>query len=288
MLNTEILAKSMKVTPPREILEAQLSALINESHDGDQNSELKVAFSFVDSWRIVIFRKYLLYRGEAKRGHGRLASIGASVDYHTALYAHLEVVVSYLELYFGPQPRSFYVDKDGGDDRAWAFASGKCAFGKNHLIIHEDLGSAINIGSASVNLPAEICELWRGSDKQRMESLCGNCAQCISMCPTSALDNRNALNLERCRSAINQKKGIIDAKERELLEDWIYGCDICLWACPHNDKNRSAEGLYISSDDVAGLSNKSFKVRFASRAFTYLGLSRIKRNIEAMEIWWKR
>lgn len=252
-------------------------------------SEIQVGIAHIEGWRLVLLRPYGLGCGEVPKGHGRLASIGGEVDYHTALYQLLEVAISAAESIIGPQPRQFFVDKDGGDDRAWANATGLVFYGRHQLVIHPILGSAINIGSATLAVPEAIAAAWQQQEPKAQRSLCGSCSQCVEACPTGALAvGQRGLNLAHCRSAINQKKGDITPLEAEYMGEWLYGCDLCQIACPFNKKRLvpGVESLPLHS--LEGLTNKTFKLHYGHRAFAYLGLPRLKRNVALVQDWQQR
>ena len=259
----------------------RLTSYLNSSCFIETPPTVKTSIVYLNTWRVVIFRQYPLLTGGPKPGFGRLASIGSEVDYHTALYNLLEQSMNYLEGFLGKQPRDFYVDKDGGDDRAWAVASGEGGMGKNHLFIHSEMGSAINIGSATLHISEQVFKVWMEQLPSPVTAyLCGSCTLCVKACPTGALEEGQALKRSVCRSAINQKKGLLNEQESSLLDDFVYGCDICLIACPYNRENLSEEGLYLATDCLDEISNKTFNERYGHRSFAYMGRTRIKRNLD--------
>lgn len=249
---------------------------------------IKVNFAWIDEWRLVILRAYPLHVTPPKIGYGRLASIGGSLDYHTVLYQLLEFAVSELERDWGHQPRCFFVDKDGGDDRQWAVACGSGFYGKHHLVISPGMGSALNIGTAKIRLPNAVGEGWRKPEVAGFSTTCGTCRKCIEACPTEALTEGQPLNTQRCRSALNQRKGPLSDIESLAIEDWLYGCDVCQWACPYNHGVLKHEPLHLTLKAFEGLTNRTFKETYGGRAFAYLGLTRLKRNVASIRHWQER
>lgn len=261
------------------------SALVRAYPDRDT----RVGIAHLEGWRLVLLRPYSLSSSEVPKGHGRLASIGGEVDYHTALYQLLEVAISAVESLIGPQPRQFFVDKDGGDDRAWANATGLVFYGRHQLVIHPNLGSAINIGSATLAVPETVAEAWQQQEPKGQKPLCGSCSRCVEACPTGALAvGQRGLNQARCRSAINQKRGDLTPLEAEYMGEWLYGCDLCQIACPFNKKRLVPGVESLPLDCLEGLTNKTFKERYGHRAFAYLGLPRLKRNVALVQGWQER
>ena len=60
---------------------------------------------------------------------------------------------------------------------------------------------------------------------------CGNCHRCIDACPAGAILPGRRIDASRCISRRTIERGEGDEGE---LHGWIFGCDLCQRACPHN------------------------------------------------------
>jgi epoxyqueuosine reductase len=64
---------------------------------------------------------------------------------------------------------------------------------------------------------------------------CGTCTRCIEACPTDCILPDRTLDARRCISYLTiENKGDIPEELRPLMQDWIFGCDLCQTACPWN------------------------------------------------------
>lgn len=83
-----------------------------------------------------------------------------------------------------------------------AYQCGLGFFGKNNLLINDELGTNFFIGIILTDAYIKPDEVIKKS--------CMSCNKCISSCPTNAL-SENGLNAKKCLSYLTQKK--------ELKED---------------------------------------------------------------------
>ncbi|NBX40819.1 MAG: hypothetical protein EBR15_05265, partial [Gammaproteobacteria bacterium] len=64
---------------------------------------------------------------------------------------------------------------------------------------------------------------------------CGTCTRCLDLCPTKAFVRERMLDAGRCISYLSiEKRGALQASERNALGEWVFGCDICQEVCPYN------------------------------------------------------
>ncbi len=132
-------------------------------------------------------------------------------------------------------------------EREYAWLAGFGFYGKNTLLIHPRLGSALFLGVAVTNLritgldeaprPLLGPPAARAPDPAGMTSLCGNCALCLDACPTGALIRPFALDANRCLSTWSiEWRGGAPADRRREQGGLLFGCDICQQVCPWNHK----------------------------------------------------
>ena len=87
------------------------------------------------------------------------------------------------------------------------------------------------------------------SDAQAMHP-CANCRRCIDACPNKALSVQGGLDANLCLSYLTiEHRGPIPAGIR-IPAGRIYGCDLCLEACPHSRPNEPACSPALLSSDA--------------------------------------
>ena len=153
--------------------------------------------------------------------------------------------------------------------------------GKHTNLVSRDWGSWLFLGEIylSLELPEDAGETDH----------CGECRNCLDVCPTKAFPAPYKLDSRRCISYLTiEHKGHIDAELRPLMGNRIYGCDDCLAVCPWNKfaqatreasfKTRpglAAPGLA----DLARLDDKSFRALFSASPVKRIGRDRFLRNV---------
>jgi len=65
-------------------------------------------------------------------------------------------------------------------------------------------------------------------------ALCGGCRRCLNACPSSALsfDGVACFDPALCVQYYAARSGALPEKVRVAWGDQLYGCDLCLEACP--------------------------------------------------------
>ena len=115
-----------------------------------------------------------------------------------------------------------------------AIYSGLGWIGKNGLLITEDFGPRVRLGTILTNLPIKS-EKW-DVGIEKIESKCGNCRLCVNSCPAKVIKGENwtinsmrddLLDVDKCAKHM-----------RTAYKDIGRGsvCGLCIKACPKGAK----------------------------------------------------
>jgi epoxyqueuosine reductase len=122
-----------------------------------------------------------------------------------------------------------FVDTAPVLEREHAARAGLGWVGKHTLLIHPRRGSFFFLGgiATSLSLPAI-------PERRPEPDHCGTCTRCLDACPTRAI-TPYSLDASRCISYLTiEHRGVIGPEFHAVMNDWIFGCDVCQEVCPHN------------------------------------------------------
>jgi epoxyqueuosine reductase len=178
-------------------------------------------------------------------------------------------------------------------ERALAVRAGLGFIGKNHMLIHPELGGQILLGELLTTL-----ELTPDSPLDQQS--CGGCNRCLRACPTGALAADGSFDARKCISYLTIEAGneglspdnVMPASSRQCDRDgrvpkYIFGCDECLLACPHElnrpprrniDFQHHPEWQMLTRERIFDMTELEFRQTFSNSGFIRLGLERLKRN----------
>ncbi len=199
-------------------------------------------------------------------GTGIVARYAQHADYHDLLARPLKELSAFVTILGGPETRSlWYVDTGPILERDLAQRAGLGFAGKHTNLISRKLGNYFFI--------AEIITTLELDPDPPEKNRCGSCTRCIESCPTSAITGPFQLDARRCISYLTiELKGSIPEELRPAIGNRIYGCDICLEACPWNRFAREGKIMRehrrpdLASPDLVellSLDDAGFKKRFA-------------------------
>jgi epoxyqueuosine reductase len=224
-------------------------------------------------------------KGAASSSDGTQAIIARYAlydDYHKVLKTRLRELSKFIDKLGNPETKSlWYADTGPVLERDLAQRAGLGFIGKHTNLISRKLGNWFFIAEILTTLPL----LPDRGEKNR----CGSCTRCITACPTMAIKAPFILDARRCISYLTiEFKGSIPLPLRPLFGNRIYGCDICLEACPWNRFAKAARMMaqHFRSNlaaldlvDLLSLDEIGFKEKFAGTPILRTGWRGLIRNV---------
>ncbi len=148
-------------------------------------------------------------------------------DYHKVLRGRLQQLAARIESAIGPFGYRVFTDSAPVMELPLAEQAGLGWRGKHTLMLNRDGGSMFFLGEILVDLPLPV--------DAPASAHCGQCRNCIDVCPTQAILGPGRLDARRCISYLTiELKTAIPEELRALIGNRIYGCDDCQTACPWN------------------------------------------------------
>ena len=148
-------------------------------------------------------------------------------DYHKVLRNRLQQLAERVRGAVGDYGYRVFTDSAPVMELPLAEKAGLGWRGKHTLLLSREAGSTFFIGEILVDLPLPVDAPTTGH--------CGQCSNCIDLCPTGAILGPGRLDARRCISYLTiELKGSIPLELRPLIGNRIYGCDDCQLACPWN------------------------------------------------------
>jgi epoxyqueuosine reductase len=203
-------------------------------------------------------------------------------DYHDVLRARLTQLLTWMADQAGPGFEAFScVDAGPVQERVFAEQAGLGWIGKNTCLINPHLGSWLFLGEILCN--ADLEPDAPGVDQ------CGTCTRCLDACPTRAFVAPYELDATRCLSYLTiEARGDLDDASRRVIDQQVYGCDICQDVCPWNRKAAvSGDPAWTARAPLAApsllvlcrLTDDAWRALLRGSAMRRAGLRRIRRSL---------
>jgi len=174
-------------------------------------------------------------------------------------------------------------------ERYWAVKAGLGWIGRNHNLIIPHKGSFVVLGELLLTAEVDIYD-------SPITNHCGTCHRCIDACPTCALTDEG-IDARRCLSYLTiEHRGPFSPEQADLVRRqpaprYIYGCDRCQLACPHNHlyENSGDPGIPINTSllsmtaaDWKALTREQYQQLFRGSAVKRAKYEGLMRNIQAV------
>jgi epoxyqueuosine reductase len=210
------------------------------------------------------------YRGLPDRqpmvGSGRIASYAlADADYHDVIRERLQRLGEHLERIAPNSSWRGVVDTAPFLEREFAQLAGLGWQGKNTLLLRKGIGSYFFLAAILTDAILEY-------DQPHATEHCGTCTRCLEACPTDAFVSPGVMDARRCISYLTiELRQPIPDELRPLMDDWIFGCDVCQDVCPWNRFAPNPamdafqcepERVHIDLESLFDLDDDSFRIRF--------------------------
>jgi len=160
---------------------------------------------------------------------GRVAAYAWGDDYHNVFLPRLQELAAFIEEQVGqPVPNRYYTDTGPLLERDLAQRAGLGWIGKNTCLINPKQGSYFLLAEILLGIELE-------PDSPFITDHCGTCTRCLDACPTGCILPDRTIDARRCISYLTiELKDDIPEEMRPLLDDWVFGCDVCQMVCPWN------------------------------------------------------
>jgi len=212
---------------------------------------------------------------------GKVAAYAQYEDYHTFIKLLLRELASFLSVRAGRADRyKICVDSAPLAEKALAVRAGLGFIGRNHLLIHPQLGPPLLLGELLTTLPLQPDEPHEGT--------CQNCDRCIQACPAGALQPDGFLDASKCISCLTQYPS--PSEPAPNTHGRLFGCDECLLACPFHQQapartNRQfkfhPDRAALDLRELLALDRRTFDARFADSPIKRLGLDALQQTARA-------
>ncbi|MFC1483687.1 tRNA epoxyqueuosine(34) reductase QueG [Candidatus Neomarinimicrobiota bacterium] len=167
---------------------------------------------------------------ERSPGVPRWSNYAWGDDYHRLIKKRLRQLLASIQEAHTKVEGIVCVDTSPIMEKSWAQRAGIGWSGKHTNLITRDYGSWLFLGEILLNVKL-------AADLPFDRDYCGSCTACLDACPTGALTEAYEIDARRCISYLTiEYPGSFDKAQRNDLNGWIYGCDICQEVCPWNKR----------------------------------------------------
>jgi epoxyqueuosine reductase len=158
---------------------------------------------------------------------GYISRYALGRDYHRLMRRRLQRLAVRIETEVGEFGYRAFVDSAPVLEKAIAAKAGLGWIGKHSNLLDRRAGSWFFLGELYTDLPLPPDAAGKAH--------CGECTECMDVCPTGAIVAPYQVDARRCISYLTiELRGAIPEALRGAIGNRIYGCDDCQLACPWN------------------------------------------------------
>jgi len=216
-------------------------------------------------------------------GKLKIARYALGDDYHEVLRKRLRPVATRLTAETGKEAR-ICVDTAPILERYWASEAGIGFIGRNRQLIIPGHGSCFFL--------AEIVTRALLPPDQPCRHTCGDCHACVKACPGGALRD-NDFDARRCHSYLTIEHRGNFPPEFRPRPGRLYGCDLCIEACPHSRQASPAPTLLeftpretllaLTPADILSLTPETYSMLFHHSPIKRAKLDGLLRNARRLD-----
>jgi len=218
----------------------------------------------------------------------QIASYAFGRDYHKIIKDKLFKITKEIKALIPEAKARVFTDSAPVFERTWAAKAGLGFIGKNTFLISRRYGLHTLIGVIILDREVRYGRM--------VPAGCGKCTKCIDSCPTGALCRPFRVDARKCISyqTIESKKEYAQEEFIIDLKNSIFGCDICMNACPWSAKGEPGLWQDFMPLSLSGYSKKlteltagewmameedTFNENFSGSPLSRSGLQRIKSGL---------
>jgi epoxyqueuosine reductase len=221
---------------------------------------------------------------EPDPGIARIARYARRGDYHAILKRRLVALGRFLAAHAPGARWRVAVDTAPVLEREVARRAGLGWIGRNTCLVNRRFGCELLLGELVTDLELEPDA--PGPDH------CGTCTACLDACPTGALDAVEGLDSRLCISYLTiEHHGPFEPAQSRALGGHLFGCDLCLTACPFTRRARGPCNPALATrphlgtartEDLLELDAEGWFQFSKGTPLRRLDFGRFRRNLEAV------
>jgi len=232
---------------------------------------------------VVLLQNYYTKEKQQDKHAPLFSKYAYGKDYHRIMKKKLNMLYAFMEDEIGAFSGRVFVDSAPVLERAWGRLAGLGWIGKHSLLLNRKYGSWFFLGVIITDLELE--------PDHPTKDYCGDCTRCLDACPTKAILPGKTLDASRCISylTIENRNDSLPGEFRGLMQNRIFGCDICQDVCPWNKNVHPHSEPWL--DPLPGLlelnlrgwvemDRQKFDTLFEGSAMKRAKFSGLQRNID--------
>ena len=207
----------------------------------------------------------------------KIAKYAWGEDYHRVVKDKCYELLDWIRSQYPTVHSRVFVDSAPVMERQWALKAGIGWIGKNSLLLRKGVGS--NFFLAEIFLDLEL-----NNSEPYSTQHCGDCTACIDACPTQAIVQDGVIDSNKCISYLTiEKRSELNPQEKEMLNNWVFGCDVCQDVCPWNRFSQPHQEprftpYFSKNRDInwVEMNEEQFKEIFGKSPLTRMGFEKFK------------